>query len=202
MSTPIIAAAVPPAEGHEIDHHRATRAVRELLVALGENPDREGLRDTPRRVASMFAELFAGRAQDPSEILSRTFAEDFGELVLLRGIELTSVCEHHLLPVVGQAHVAYVAGDRVVGLSKLARLVDAFARRPTVQERLTREIADALMQHLNPAGALVAVEAEHYCMRMRGVRKAGATTWTVAARGTMRDDRGLRTDTLSLMRRA
>lgn len=184
-----------------VDHARAARAVRELLLALGEDPDREGLRDTPQRVAGMFAELFAGRWQDPSGILATAFSERFGELVLVRGIELTSTCEHHLLPIVGHAHVAYLPGGQVVGLSKLARLVDAFARRPQVQERLTREIADALAEHLDATGVLVAIEAEHFCMRLRGVRKSGATTWTVAARGALRDDASARAEAMALIRR-
>ena len=190
----------PPAVSPEIDQERAERAVRELLSALGEDPDRDGLRDTPRRVAAMYRDLFSGRSQDLGDILARTFEEPSGDLVLVRDIEFASTCEHHLLPFIGAAHVAYVPGERVVGLSKLARLVDACARRPQVQERMTHEIADAITRHLDPAGALVAVRAEHLCMRLRGVRKPGTSTWTLAARGTLRTDPAARAETLALIR--
>lgn len=191
-----------PTPRPEVDAERAARAVRELLLALGEDPSREGLEDTPRRVAEMYRALFAGRFEDPAEILSRTFAEPSGELVLVRDIEVASTCEHHLLPFVGTAHVAYVPGERVVGLSKLVRLVDAFARRPQVQERMTQQIADAMDEHLGAAGVLVAVRAEHFCMRLRGVRKAGSSTWTVASRGSLRDDDRARAEALALIRQA
>lgn len=200
MKTPLhVTAPVRPSVS-EVDHDRAARAIRELLSALGENPDREGLRDTPRRVAALFATLVSGRHQGAEDILSRTFEESFGELVLIRDIELSSTCEHHLLPFVGAAHIAYLPGVHVVGLSKLARLVDAFAHRLQVQERLTRQVADAVMEHLAPAGVLVAVQAEHFCMRLRGVRKSRATTWTIAARGALRDDRRARDEAMALIR--
>ncbi|MDQ3156106.1 MAG: GTP cyclohydrolase I FolE [Actinomycetota bacterium] len=172
-----------------IDFPRAEAAVRELLIAVGENPDREGLKDTPARVARSYAEMFAGLNQNPLEVLSKTFDVGHDELVLVKDIELWSMCEHHLVPFTGVAHVGYIPeeGGRVTGLSKLARLVDVFARRPQVQERLTTEIADALIQTLQPRGVIVVIEAEHLCMTMRGVRKAGAKTITSAVRGQLRD---------------
>ncbi|MEO6472678.1 MAG: GTP cyclohydrolase I FolE [Aeromicrobium sp.] len=172
-----------------IDHERAEAAVRELLIAVGEDPDREGLRETPARVARSYAEIFAGLGQDPYEVLSKTFDVGHDELVLVKDIELWSMCEHHLVPFTGVAHVGYIPeeGGRVTGLSKLARLVDVFARRPQIQERLTTEIADALTDVLKPRGVIVVIEAEHLCMTMRGVRKAGAKTITSAVRGQMRD---------------
>jgi GTP cyclohydrolase IA len=172
-----------------IDYPRAEAAIRELLIAVGENPDREGLRDTPARVARSYAEIFAGLKQDPIDVLSKTFDVGHDELVLVKDIELWSMCEHHLVPFTGVAHVGYIPqeGGRVTGLSKLARLVDVFARRPQVQERLTTEIADALTQVLVPRGVIVVIEAEHLCMTMRGVRKAGAKTITSAVRGQLRD---------------
>lgn len=172
-----------------VDHARAEAAVRELLIAVGEDPDREGLRDTPARVARSYAEMFAGLNQDPIEVLSKTFDGGHDELVLVKDIELWSMCEHHLVPFTGVAHVGYIPqeGGRVTGLSKLARLVDVFARRPQIQERLTTQIADALTEVLQPRGVIVVVEAEHLCMTMRGVRKAGAKTITSAVRGQLRD---------------
>lgn len=171
----------------EIDLERAAAAVRELLLALGEDPDREGLRDTPSRVARSYAETFAGMWQTPEEALSRTFAVDHSELVIVRDIEVYSTCEHHLVPFHGVAHVGYIPAPdgRVTGLSKIARLVDVFARRPQVQERLTTQIADALVDHLHAQGVLVVVECEHLCMSMRGVRKPGALTITSAVRGQL-----------------
>lgn len=172
-----------------IDFARAEAAVRELLLAVGEDPEREGLKDTPARVARSYAEMFAGLKQDPVEVLSRTFDVGHDELVLVKDIELWSMCEHHLVPFTGVAHVGYIPqeGGRVTGLSKLARLVDVFARRPQVQERLTTQIADALIEVLQPRGVIVVIEAEHLCMTMRGVRKAGAKTITSAVRGQLRD---------------
>lgn len=171
----------------KIDLERAAAAVRELLLALGEDPDREGLRDTPGRVARSYAETFSGMWQDPAEALSRTFDVDHSELVIVRDIEVYSTCEHHLVPFHGVAHVGYIpaADGRVTGLSKIARLVDVFAKRPQVQERLTTQIADALVEHLHAQGVLVVVECEHLCMSMRGVHKPGAMTITSAVRGQL-----------------
>ena len=172
-----------------IDHARAEAAVRELLIAVGEDPDRDGLRDTPARVARSYEELLAGMGQDPQEILAATFDVGHDELVLVKDIELWSMCEHHLVPFTGLAHVGYIPGEggHVTGLSKLARLVDCFGRRPQVQERLTTQIADALIESLQPRGVIVVIEAEHLCMAMRGVRKGGASTLTSAVRGQLRD---------------
>lgn len=171
----------------KIDLERAAAAVRELLLAVGEDPDREGLRDTPGRVARAYAETFAGMWQSPQDALSRTFAVDHSELVIVRDIEVYSTCEHHLVPFHGVAHVGYIPAPdgRVTGLSKIARLVDVFAKRPQVQERLTTQIADALVDHLHAQGVLVVVECEHLCMSMRGVRKPGAMTITSAVRGQL-----------------
>jgi GTP cyclohydrolase I len=172
-----------------VDLPRAEAAVRELLHAIGEDPDREGLRDTPARVARSYAEIFAGLKQTPSEVLSTTFEMGHDELVLVRDIEVFSTCEHHLVPFHGVAHVGYIpaADGRVTGLSKLVRLVDVFARRPQVQERMTTQIAEALVDRLQPRGVIVVVECEHLCMAMRGVRRPGARTVTSAVRGQLRD---------------
>jgi GTP cyclohydrolase I len=172
-----------------VDRPRAEAAIRELLIAIGEDPDREGLRDTPARVAKSYEELVAGLDQDPEEVLTAVFEVGHDELVLVKDIEMWSMCEHHLVPFFGVAHVGYIPtdGGRVTGLSKLARVVDVFARRPQVQERLTTDIADALIKHLDPRGVIVVIEAEHLCMTMRGVRKGGAKTITSAVRGQLRD---------------
>jgi GTP cyclohydrolase I len=172
-----------------VDLERAEAAVRELLIAIGEDPDRDGLRDTPRRVAKAYSELLAGMHQDPKEVLTATFEVGHDEMVLVKDIELWSMCEHHLVPFVGVAHVGYIPNEKghITGLSKLARLVDIYARRPQVQERLTTQIADALIDVLEPRGAIVVIEAEHLCMSMRGVRKVGAKTITSAVRGQLRD---------------
>jgi GTP cyclohydrolase I len=172
-----------------VDRPRAEAAIRELLFAIGEDPDREGLRDTPARVAKSYEELVAGLDQDPDEVLTAVFEVGHDELVLVKDIEMWSMCEHHLVPFFGVAHVGYIPtdGGLVTGLSKLARVVDVYARRPQVQERLTTEIADALIKHLNPRGVIVVIEAEHLCMTMRGVRKGGAKTITSAVRGQLRD---------------
>ncbi|MBC9956396.1 GTP cyclohydrolase I FolE [Yimella sp. cx-51] len=185
----------------EFDLERAAAAVRELLIAVGEDPDREGLVDTPMRVAKAYAETFSGLGQDPAEVLSRTFSIDHDELIIVKDIELYSTCEHHLVPFHGVAHVGYIPAKdgTVTGLSKVARLVDMYARRPQVQERLTTQIADALMTHLDAQGALVVVECEHLCMSMRGVRKPGATTVTSAVRGQLRDP-ATRSEAMSLMK--
>jgi len=171
------------------DAARVERAVRELLLAVGEDPDREGLLDTPARVARAYAETFVGLRQNPADVLNATFDIGHSEMVLVKDIEVYSTCEHHLVPFHGVAHVGYIPSQngRVAGLSKLARLVDVFARRPQVQERLTSQIADALVEQLDPAGAIVVIECEHLCMSMRGVRKPGSRTVTSAVRGQMRD---------------
>jgi GTP cyclohydrolase I len=185
--------------GHYIDLEEAERAVRSLLKALGEDTDREGLADTPRRVARMYRELFAGVGTDPAIHLQRVFTEQYDEVVLLRDIDFHSLCEHHLLPFHGRAHVAYLPNGRVVGLSKLARTVDAFARRPQVQERMTCQIADALMKHLDAKGAVVVVEAEHMCMKMRGVQKPNGMMVTSAVRGIFKDSAAARAEVMSLI---
>jgi GTP cyclohydrolase I len=169
------------------DHERASAAVRELLFAIGEDPDREGLKDTPDRVARAYAELTSGIRQAPEEVLTTTFDLGHDEMVLVRDIELWSMCEHHLVPFTGVAHVGYIPAEsgKITGLSKLARLVDVFAKRPQVQERLTTQVADALVEGLEARGVIVVIEAEHLCMTMRGVRKAGARTITSAVRGQM-----------------
>jgi GTP cyclohydrolase I len=184
------------------DAARAEAAVRELLIAIGEDPDREGLRDTPARVARSYRELFAGLQGDPADVLERTFSEDHDELVLVRDIPMFSMCEHHLLPFHGVAHVAYIPGTdgRVTGLSKLARLVDLYARRPQVQERLTRQVADALHSRLGARGVLVVIDAEHQCMSARGVRKPGARTTTSAVRGVLKTSPSTRAEALGLIR--
>jgi GTP cyclohydrolase I len=172
-----------------IDLERAERAVRELLFAIGEDPDRDGLRETPARVARSYVEIFAGMAQEPKDVLTTSFEIGHDELILVRDIEVYSTCEHHLVPFHGVAHVGYIPGrdGRVTGLSKLARLVDVYARRPQVQERLTTQIANAMVEYLQPLGVLVVVECEHLCMSMRGVRRPGSRTITSAVRGQLRD---------------
>jgi GTP cyclohydrolase I len=177
-----------PDETSGFDVARIERAVREILIAIGEDPDRDGLLDTPSRVARMYGEIFAGLHDDPSSYLKTTFEADHDEMVMVRDIPMYSACEHHLLPWVGKAHVAYIPNDdgRITGLSKLARLVDAYAKRPQVQERLTSQIADELDRSLEPKGVMVVIEAEHLCMTMRGIRKPGATTVTSAVRGLFR----------------
>ena len=172
-----------------VDLRRARAAVREFLLAIGEDPDREGLRETPERVARAAAEIFRGLAQDPAEILSKTFDISHDELVLVRDIEVQSCCEHHLLPFTGVAHVGYIPAKdgRVTGLSKIARLVDVYSRRPQVQERLTTQVADAMVEYLHARGVIVVIECEHMCMTMRGVRKPGSRTVTSAVRGILRD---------------
>jgi len=187
MTDQIGIAARSPEEVPEFDHDRAAAAVRELLLAIGEDPDREGLRETPDRVARAYAELTVGLRQTPEEVLTTTFDIGHDEMVLVRDIELWSMCEHHLVPFTGVAHVGYIPAEsgKITGLSKLARLVDVYAKRPQVQERLTTQVADALMELLEARGVIVVIEAEHLCMTMRGVRKAGARTITSAVRGMM-----------------
>jgi GTP cyclohydrolase I len=183
-----------------VDHQRIQRAVREILFAIGENPDREGLQDTPARVARAYAELFAGLHQDPAVHLARVFEESTGELVAVRNINFSSICEHHLLPFIGRAHVAYVpAGSKVVGLSKLARTVDVLARRPQVQERLTAQVADAIASHLGAAAVAVVIESEHLCMKVRGACKHEASMVTTAFRGQFRSDSARRAEVLSVL---
>ncbi|MEA4944898.1 MAG: GTP cyclohydrolase I FolE [Propionicimonas sp.] len=182
-----------------IDHERVAAAVREILLGIGEDPDRDGLRDTPARVARAYAEMFTGLESNAGEVLATTFDLGHDEMVLVRDIEVWSTCEHHLLPFTGVAHVAYIpAGGKITGLSKLARLVDVYAKRPQVQERLTSEVADALVEHLRPQGVMVVIECEHLCMTMRGVRKPGSKTVTSAVRGTMRNP-ATRAEAMSLI---
>jgi GTP cyclohydrolase I len=184
-----------------VDLPRIEKAVREILIALGEDPDRDGLQQTPARVARAYAELFAGLRVDPAKVLKTTFEANHEEMVLVRDIEVYSVCEHHLLPFKGVAHVGYIPGShgRITGLSKLARLVEVFARRPQVQERLTSQIANMLMSQLDPRGAIVVLECEHMCMEMRGIRKAGARTITSAVRGAFQTDGKVRAEAMSLI---
>ena len=184
-----------------IDHARAAAAVRELLIAVGEDPDREGLQATPDRVARAYAEIFAGLHVEPDDVLQTTFDEHHDELVLVKDIPLYSTCEHHLVPWHGTAAVGYIPGEdgRITGLSKLARVVDLYARRPQVQERLTSQVADAVMRRLQPHGVIVVVQAEHLCMAMRGIRKPGALTMTSAVRGIFKSDPRTRAEALSLI---
>ena len=192
-----------PADVPDFDHDRAAAAVRELLIAIGEDPEREGLKDTPRRVARAYAELTSGLRLTPEDVLTTTFDLGHDEMVLVRDIELWSMCEHHLVPFTGVAHVGYIPATtgKITGLSKLARLVDVFAKRPQVQERLTTQVADALMEILEARGVIVVIEAEHLCMTMRGVRKAGARTITSAVRGQMHNA-ATRSEAMSLINAA
>lgn len=187
----------------EFDQHRAEEAVRELLLAIGENPYRQGLLDTPARVARAYREMFAGLYTDPDSVLETTFDEEHDELVLVTKIPMYSTCEHHLVAFHGMAHVGYIPGvdGRVTGLSKLARVVDLYAKRPQVQERLTAQIADAIVRKLKPRGVIVVIEAEHLCMAMRGVRKAGSITMTSAVRGQFKTDAASRSEALGLILR-
>ena len=185
----------------QVDVARAAAAVRELLLAIGEDPDRDGLRATPERVARAYVEVFAGLHVDPDEVLQTTFDEHHDELVLVKDIPLYSTCEHHLVPWHGTAAVGYIPGadGKITGLSKLARVVDLYARRPQVQERLTSQVADAVVARLQPQGVIVVVQAEHLCMAMRGVRKPGTTTMTSAVRGIFQADPRTRAEALSLI---
>ena len=183
-----------------IDRGRIEKAVREIIEALGENPDREGLIETPERVAAFYAEVFDGLHRDPGDVVDAFFGEEhYQEIVMVREIPFYSMCEHHFVPFHGQAHVAYIPKGRVTGLSKLARLVEGFARRPQMQERLTAQVADALSERLQPLGVMVVVEAEHLCMSMRGVKKPGATTVTSAVRGIMESQPATRAEAMSLL---
>ncbi|HCD3015385.1 TPA: GTP cyclohydrolase I FolE [Corynebacterium striatum] len=190
-----------PAKG-EFDQARAEAAVRELLIAVGEDPDREGLQETPARVARAYKEVFAGLHADPTEVLRKTFAEEHQELVLVRDIPIYSTCEHHLVPFYGVAHIGYIPGPdgQVTGLSKLARLADLYAKRPQVQERLTSQIANALVDVLHAQSVIVVIECEHLCMAMRGIRKPGATTTTSAVRGGFKSNAASRAEVMSLIR--
>jgi GTP cyclohydrolase IA len=187
----------------QFDQERAEAAVRELLIAIGEDPERHGLVDTPARVARAYKEMFAGLYINPDDVLNTTFDEQHDELVLVKDIPMYSTCEHHLVAFHGVAHVGYIPGvdGRITGLSKLARVVDLYAKRPQVQERLTGQVADAMMRKLDPRGVIVVVEAEHLCMAMRGVRKPGATTTTSAVRGQFKTDSTLRSEALDLILR-
>lgn len=182
-----------------VDRERVARLVRELLEAIGEDPAREGLLDTPRRVADMYEELFTGLEADPGEHLRVTFEAGHDEMVMVRDIPFTSLCEHHLVPFVGHAHLAYLPGPegRITGLSKLARLVEGYARRLQVQERLTTQVVEAMERELRPRGSIVVVEAEHFCLSMRGVKKPGTITVTSAVRGVFRDDAAYRAEALA-----
>jgi GTP cyclohydrolase I len=197
--------AVPPGKpkppGTGVDKPRIERAVREILSAIGEDPDRDGLRRTPRRIAEMYEEIFSGLHEDPRRHLVTTFEAEHDEMVMVRDIPLVSHCEHHLVPFNGRAHVAYVPGEdgRITGLSKLARVVDGFAKRPQVQEKLTTQIADAMMEALEPLGVFVVIEAEHLCMTMRGVKKPGALTITSAVRGIFKDNAATRAEAMSFV---
>ncbi len=185
----------------EVDQPRIERAIREILLAIGEDPERDGLADTPARVARAYAEQFAGLRQRPEDVLTKVFDADHDEMVLVRDIDLYSTCEHHLVPFFGVAHIGYIPNEKgqITGLSKLARLVDTYARRPQVQERMTSQIADALVANLEPRGVIVVIEAEHLCMSMRGVRKPGARTVTSAVRGVFRNSARTRAEAMSLV---
>lgn len=187
----------------EIDQPRIAAAVREILAAIGEDPDRDGLLDTPNRVAKMYAETCSGLHIDPSQHLLKTFDVDHDEMVMVKDIPVYSMCEHHLLPFFGRAHAAYIpkTNGRITGLSKIARVVDGYAKRPQVQERLTRQIADAMRDALDPQGVMVVVEAEHMCMSMRGIRKPGSTTVTSAVHGVFRDSQATRLEAMQFIDR-
>lgn len=192
-------AADPMLEPPRVDQERIQAAIREILIAIGEDPDREGLQETPARVARMYAEMFAGLHTDPSEPLHKTFTEKYDEIVLVKDISFESVCEHHLLPFMGKAHVAYLPNGKIVGLSKLARVVEILARRPQVQERMSEDLADLLMDKLEARGVAVVLEATHTCMTIRGIRKPGSTTTTSAMRGAFRENLSARAELMSLI---
>jgi GTP cyclohydrolase I len=183
----------------EIDHARIEAAVHEILLAVGEDPEREGLLETPARVARMYAEMFSGLHADPRQLLSKTFTQKYDEMVLVRDIEFSSMCEHHLLPFMGKAHIAYLPAGRIVGLSKLPRVVEALAHRPQVQERMTEELADLVEEELRPRGVGVILEATHTCMTIRGVRKPGGICTTSAMRGTFRENQATRDELMALI---
>jgi GTP cyclohydrolase I len=183
-----------------VDHARIEKAVREILLAVGEDPDREGLLETPARVARMYEELFAGLRNDPAQVLRKTFTQKFDEMVLVKDISFESMCEHHLLPFFGKAHIAYLPNGKIVGLSKLARAVELLARRPQVQERMTEDLADLIMAELDPKGVGVVVEATHMCMVIRGIRKPGSLASTSAMRGGFKTNASTRSEFLALIR--
>jgi GTP cyclohydrolase I len=182
-----------------VDVERIRAAVREILAAVGEDPDREGLRDTPERVARMYAELFSGLRRDPCECLRKTFTEKYDEIVIVKDIEFSSLCEHHLMPFIGKAHIAYLPNGKIVGLSKLPRVVDILSRRPQVQERMTQELADLLMAQVHARGVAVVLEAMHTCMAVRGVRKPGSICTTSAVRGAFQKNASTRAEAMSLI---
>lgn len=182
-----------------VDHPRIAAAVREILLAVGEDPDREGLRETPERIARMYEEMFAGLHRDPASVLKKTFVEKYDEMVLVKDITFDSICEHHLLPFFGKAHIAYIPNGKIVGLSKIARVVEIVARRPQVQERMTEELADLVMNELDAQGAGIVLEASHTCMSIRGVRKPGSICTTSAMRGIFRANLTTRSEFLALI---
>lgn len=184
---------------HPVDLPRIEKAVREILAAVGENPDREGLLETPARVARMYAELFAGLKLDPARHLKKTFSERYDEMVLVKDISFCSMCEHHLLPFLGKAHVGYLPRGKVVGLSKLARVVEEISHQPQVQERMTQQIADLMLTELDPKGVIVVLEAEHTCMSIRGIKKPGALTITSAVRGLFKTNESSRAEAMALI---
>jgi GTP cyclohydrolase I len=185
----------------QVDLPAIEEAIRSILIAIGEDPEREGLRETPQRVARMYAEIFDGIRRDPADVVDAFFGDEhYQEIVMVRDIPFYSSCEHHLVPFHGKAHIAYIPQGRVTGLSKLARLIEGFARRPQMQERLTAQVADALMDRLDPLGVMVVIEAEHLCMSMRGVRKPGSITVTSAVRGTLATNPSTRAEAIALMK--
>jgi len=184
---------------HPVDLPRIEKAVREILAAVGENPDREGLLETPRRVARMYAEVFGGLHLDPSRHLKKVFLENYDEMVLVRDISFNSMCEHHLLPFIGKAHVGYLPKGKVVGLSKMARIVDEISRRPQVQERMTHQVADLMSKELDAKGVIVVLEAEHSCMTIRGIKKPGSITITSAVRGLFKTNESSRAEAMALI---
>lgn len=198
MNNILAGGAIPP-DAREVDQPRIQAAVREILLAVGEDPDRDGLQETPARVARMYAEIFGGLHLDPGRHLKKVFEEQYDEMVLVRDITFNSMCEHHLLPFMGKAHVGYIPRGRVTGLSKLARVVDEVAHRPQVQERMTHTVADLIESELGAKGVIVVIEAEHTCMTIRGVRKPGALTVTSAVRGLFRNNLGSRAEAMALI---
>jgi GTP cyclohydrolase I len=191
---------IDPAQRQGFDQQKIENAIREIIIAIGEDPDRDGLRDTPARVARAYKEMFSGLYERPEEVLATTFDLNHNELVIVKNIDIFSVCEHHLLPFVGKASVGYIPNNngQITGLSKLARLIDVYAKRPQVQERLTSQVADALMRILKPQGVIVVIECEHFCMSMRGVSKPGSKTTTSVVRGNLQDP-ALRHEALTLI---
>ncbi|MGB0742250.1 MAG: GTP cyclohydrolase I FolE [Planctomycetaceae bacterium] len=198
MNEILAGGAIPP-DSRTVDQLKIQEAVRQILLAVGEDPDRDGLQETPARVARMYAEIFGGLHLEPGRHLQKVFEEIYDELVLVRDISFNSMCEHHLLPFMGKAHVGYIPNGKVTGLSKLARVVDEVARRPQVQERMTHMVADLVEQELSALGVIVVVEAEHTCMTIRGVKKPGALTVTSAVRGQLKDNLGSRAEAMALI---